>query len=146
MMAIHSTISRVWLPSHDNGVVGGWSERQSQESMANHAKTIVPIGDSQEAEKAQLYAICHLSESPAAPTSCNSTPAKNGDEYYLYFEWSTFVYLSVIRDLFNNEIVAWQLSKRNDVQLVLDAVEQWTQKRDGQAVEEYMYNYNYRRL
>ncbi|WP_315792367.1 hypothetical protein [Paenibacillus sp. BIC5C1] len=43
---------------------------------------------------------------------------------------STFVYLSVIQDLFNNEIVAWQLSKRNDVQLVLDTVEQWTQKRD----------------
>lgn len=42
---------------------------------------------------------------------------------------STFVYLSVIQDLFNNEIVAWQLSKRNDVQLVLDTVEQWTQKR-----------------
>ncbi|WP_339185468.1 IS3 family transposase [Paenibacillus sp. FSL H8-0317] len=43
---------------------------------------------------------------------------------------NTFVYLSVIQDLFNNEIVAWQLSKRNDVQLVLDTVEQWTQKRD----------------
>lgn len=43
---------------------------------------------------------------------------------------SAFVYLSVIQDLFNNEIVAWQLSKRNDVQLVLDTVEQWTQKRD----------------
>ncbi|WP_433743607.1 DDE-type integrase/transposase/recombinase [Paenibacillus amylolyticus] len=35
---------------------------------------------------------------------------------------NTFVYLSVIQDLFNNEIVAWQLSKRNDVQLVLDTV------------------------
>lgn len=43
---------------------------------------------------------------------------------------NTFVYLSVIQDLFNNEIVAWQLSKRNDVQLVLDTVEQWTQRRD----------------
>ncbi|EAA9756150.1 IS3 family transposase, partial [Salmonella enterica] len=43
---------------------------------------------------------------------------------------NTFVYLSVIQDLFNNEIVAWQLSKRNDVQLVLDTVEQWTKKRD----------------
>jgi putative transposase len=33
-----------------------------------------------------------------------------------------FHYLSVIQDLFNNEIVAWQLSERNDVQLVLNTV------------------------
>lgn len=43
---------------------------------------------------------------------------------------TNFHYLSVIQDLFNNEVVAWQLSKRNDVQLVLDTVEQWTRKRD----------------
>jgi putative transposase len=43
---------------------------------------------------------------------------------------TNFHYLSVIQDLFNNEIVAWQLSERNDVQLVLDTVEQWTRKRD----------------
>lgn len=41
-----------------------------------------------------------------------------------------FYYLSVIQDLFNNEIVAWQLSERNDVQLVMDTVKQWTRKRD----------------
>jgi putative transposase len=41
-----------------------------------------------------------------------------------------FHYLSVIQDLFNNEIVAWQLSERNDVQLVLNTVKQWTNKRD----------------
>lgn len=41
-----------------------------------------------------------------------------------------FHYLSVIQDLFNNEVVAWQLSARNDVKLVLDTVEQWTRKRD----------------
>jgi putative transposase len=41
-----------------------------------------------------------------------------------------FYYLSAIQDLFNNEIVAWQLSPRNDVQLVLDTIEQWTKKRD----------------
>ncbi|MHC2210323.1 DDE-type integrase/transposase/recombinase [Paenibacillus sp. PvR098] len=34
-----------------------------------------------------------------------------------------FYYLSAIQDLFNNEIVAWQLSERNDVQLVLDTLE-----------------------
>lgn len=43
---------------------------------------------------------------------------------------TNFHYLSVIQDLFNNEIVAWQLSARNDVQLVLDTVKQWTSKRD----------------
>ncbi|MFK4437714.1 IS3 family transposase [Paenibacillus sp. RC21] len=41
-----------------------------------------------------------------------------------------FYYLSAIQDLFNNEIVAWQISDRNDVKLVLDTVEQWTRKRD----------------
>jgi putative transposase len=35
-----------------------------------------------------------------------------------------FYYLSVIQDLFNNKIVAWNISERNDVQLVLDTVEQ----------------------
>lgn len=39
-----------------------------------------------------------------------------------------FHYLSVIQDLFNNEIVAWKLSRRNDSQLVLDTIEQWTKK------------------
>jgi putative transposase len=41
-----------------------------------------------------------------------------------------FYYLSVIQDLFNNEIVAWQLSERNDVKLVLDTIDQWTSKRN----------------
>jgi len=41
-----------------------------------------------------------------------------------------FYYLSVIQDLFNNEIVAWKISKRNDLQLVLDTVSQWTNKKD----------------
>lgn len=40
-----------------------------------------------------------------------------------------FYYLSAIQDLFNNEIVAWKLSDRNDVKLVLDTVDQWTRKR-----------------
>jgi putative transposase len=35
-----------------------------------------------------------------------------------------FVYLSVILDLFNNEVLAWELSARNDLQLVLDTVKQ----------------------
>lgn len=35
-----------------------------------------------------------------------------------------FVYLSVVLDLYNNEVVAWELSARNDLQLVLDTVKQ----------------------
>ncbi|WP_370460319.1 IS3 family transposase [Cytobacillus firmus] len=41
-----------------------------------------------------------------------------------------FYYLSVIQDLFNNEIVSWELSKRNDLELVLNTVEKWTKKKD----------------
>jgi len=41
-----------------------------------------------------------------------------------------FYYLSVIQDLFNNEIVAWELSNRNDLELVLSTVEEWTNKKD----------------
>jgi putative transposase len=33
-----------------------------------------------------------------------------------------FAYLSVIMDLFNNEILSWKLSSRNDFQLVVDTV------------------------
>jgi transposase InsO family protein len=36
---------------------------------------------------------------------------------------SRFYYFSVIQDLFNNEVVSWKLSKRNDLQLVLDTVD-----------------------
>src|SRR5699024_170810 len=40
-----------------------------------------------------------------------------------------WLYLSAIMDLFNNEIVAFQISKRNDNALVLQTVEQAVQKR-----------------
>ncbi|MBD3919923.1 IS3 family transposase [Paenibacillus sp. PR3] len=33
-----------------------------------------------------------------------------------------FVYLSVVLDLYNNEVVAWELSARNDLDLVLNTV------------------------
>lgn len=36
----------------------------------------------------------------------------------------SFVYLSAIMDLYNNEIVAWELSMRNDLELVLDTIKQ----------------------
>ncbi|WP_035319384.1 IS3 family transposase, partial [Brevibacillus laterosporus] len=45
---------------------------------------------------------------------------------------SRFYYLSVIQDLYNNEVVSWKVSHRNDLQLVLDTVEQLSKKRDVQ--------------
>ncbi len=36
----------------------------------------------------------------------------------------TFAYLSAVLDLYNNEIVAWELSERNDLHLVLNTLKQ----------------------
>lgn len=36
-------------------------------------------------------------------------------------------YLSVIQDLFNNDNVAWERSKRNELNLVSDIVKNWLQ-------------------
>ncbi|WP_419146700.1 IS3 family transposase [Priestia endophytica] len=44
-----------------------------------------------------------------------------------------FYYLSVIQDLYNNEIVSWKLSKRNDVELVMGTVEHLVAQRDVQG-------------
>ncbi|MGD8189344.1 IS3 family transposase [Brevibacillus ginsengisoli] len=44
-----------------------------------------------------------------------------------------FYFLSAIQDLFNNEIVAWKVSKRNDLQLVLDTTEELYKQRDVQG-------------
>lgn len=40
------------------------------------------------------------------------------------------LYLSVIYDLFNNEVVAYRISKRNDLKLVMDTVKAAIKKRD----------------
>ncbi|TYR80815.1 IS3 family transposase [Priestia megaterium] len=40
----------------------------------------------------------------------------------------TFAYLSVIMDLYNNEIVAWEFSERNDLELVIRTLEQLKEK------------------
>lgn len=37
---------------------------------------------------------------------------------------TAFVYLSVVMDLYNNEVKAWMLSERNDLKLVTDTIEQ----------------------
>ncbi|MEK5081522.1 IS3 family transposase [Bacillus sp. FSL H8-0515] len=44
-----------------------------------------------------------------------------------------FYYLSAVQDLYNNEIVAWKLSKRNDLELVMKTVESMTAQRDVQG-------------
>lgn len=41
------------------------------------------------------------------------------------------LYLSVIQDLYHNEIVAYQLSDRNDVKLVIDTISKLDKKTDG---------------
>jgi putative transposase len=36
----------------------------------------------------------------------------------------TFAYLSVVLDLYNNEIVTWKISNRNDLSLVINTLKQ----------------------
>ncbi|WP_140159131.1 DDE-type integrase/transposase/recombinase, partial [Bacillus thuringiensis] len=51
------------------------------------------------------------------------------DITYLRFQ-EGFRYLSVVQDIYNNEVVSWKISKRNDNELVLDTIEMLAQKRD----------------
>lgn len=46
------------------------------------------------------------------------------DITYIRIGYNSFVYLSVVLDLYNNEVVAWEMSKRNDLELVLNTVNQ----------------------
>ncbi|USK76642.1 DDE-type integrase/transposase/recombinase [Peribacillus frigoritolerans] len=55
------------------------------------------------------------------------------DITYLIFNCQK-LYLSAIKDLFNNEIVAYQISKRNDLKLVLDTIKKARRKRDVKGV------------
>jgi putative transposase len=52
------------------------------------------------------------------------------DVTYLVFNQKK-LYLSVILDLFNNEVIAYQISKRNDLKLVTDTVKMAVKKRGG---------------
>lgn len=51
------------------------------------------------------------------------------DITYLRFQQG-FRYLSVVQDVYNNEVVSWKISTRNDNELVLDTIEMLAQKRD----------------
>lgn len=52
------------------------------------------------------------------------------DVTYIPFNNQNF-YLSVVQDLYHNEIVAYQLSDRNDVKLVIDTISKLNKKTDG---------------
>ena len=52
-------------------------------------------------------------QAPGQKFATDITYIRVGDE---------FIYLSVVMDLYNNEIVSWELSDRNDLQLVLNTV------------------------
>lgn len=41
-----------------------------------------------------------------------------------------FRYLSAVQDLYNNEVIAWRLSSRNDLQLVMDTLDLVAEKRN----------------
>lgn len=53
------------------------------------------------------------------------------DITYIAFQ-NRFYYLSAVQDLYNNEIVAWKVSTRNDLRLVMDTVEELQRIRDKQ--------------
>ncbi|EJR92454.1 IS3 family transposase, partial [Bacillus cereus] len=55
------------------------------------------------------------------------------DITYLNFNGQK-LYLSVIEDLFNNEIVAYNISGRNDLELVIDTLEKARKKRNLKGI------------
>ncbi len=58
-------------------------------------------------------------ENEVLVTDITYLPTKNG-----------FLYLSAVQDLYNNEIVAWKMSERNDLELVMDTLQELTAKRN----------------
>jgi transposase InsO family protein len=55
------------------------------------------------------------------------------DITYLIFNGQR-LYLSAIKDLYNNEIIAYQISRRNDLKLVMDTLKQAKKKRNVQGI------------
>ncbi|MBB6672419.1 IS3 family transposase, partial [Cohnella nanjingensis] len=55
------------------------------------------------------------------------------DIAYLPFGQS-FLYLSTIYDLYNNEVIAYKISTRNDIRLVLDTVKKAMRKRKTRGI------------
>ncbi|PJW13773.1 IS3 family transposase, partial [Geobacillus sp. Manikaran-105] len=46
----------------------------------------------------------------------------------------TYLYLSAIKDLYNNEIIAYRISRSNDLKLVIETVKDAIKKRDARGV------------
>ncbi|EEM58628.1 Transposase [Bacillus thuringiensis serovar monterrey BGSC 4AJ1] len=61
--------------------------------------------------------------------NCKPNEVLVTDITYLSFK-DKFLYFSVVQDIYNNEIVAWKLSHRNDLQLGLKTLDLASQKRD----------------
>jgi Transposase and inactivated derivatives len=55
-----------------------------------------------------------------------------------------FNYLSTVMDLHNNEIVAWEFSERNDLQLVLDTVKQLGTRKDAVLHSDQGFQYTHK--
>lgn len=55
------------------------------------------------------------------------------DITYLIFNGQR-LYLSAIKDLYNNEIIAYQISRRNDLKLVIDTLKKAKKKRNVQGI------------
>ncbi|UOB98495.1 hypothetical protein BTI679_58940 (plasmid) [Bacillus wiedmannii] len=60
---------------------------------------------------------------------CQQNESLVTDITYLRFQ-EGFRYLSVVQDIYSNEVVSWKISKRNDNELILDTIEMLAQKRD----------------
>lgn len=72
----------------------------------------------------------YMSESPSEKFQSDGSESGMAKGITYVSDGKQFYFLSVIQDLFNNEIVAWQISKRNDLELVLKTVDEWTKKKD----------------
>ncbi|WP_397386984.1 DDE-type integrase/transposase/recombinase [Paenibacillus sp. ClWae2A] len=66
---------------------------------------------------------CGEPESARAPVSGGYARTKLVTDITYIRAGEHFVYLSVVQDLYNNEIVAWHLSERNDLALVHDTLD-----------------------
>lgn len=102
--------------------------RQSLEGIATCERTGDFFGEPEKAKIPQLYSFYGVAESVAALVTCTRVTAETGVTYIS--DGTRFYYLSATQELFNNGIVAWQISERNNVKLVVNRLEQWTRKRD----------------
>ncbi|MDT2248575.1 hypothetical protein P7H16_18930 [Paenibacillus larvae] len=102
-----------------------WYTRKPQKGLSFNETN----GDTREAQirkKKRYYdkkEVCVVSDNVLAEISMQPGQMKNGSDItYIPYKQKN-LYLSAICDLFNNEIIAFHLSTRNDLQLVIDTLE-----------------------